>query len=682
MDNPPKTPPHSRNTSSGDNHAAEAPQVPPPEFTKSRVNDPALSATDPVALAAGALSHSIATQNDTKDDCEAITAIVDDASLDAALISSSTAGGQGKGKGKDPEIYNTTPTEDGNTEDRLVNGSAADNDAAMSLMLYRYGKKQLHAVSILLDLGGIPYEGEISPFSPSTVAKDAFDYLHSSESEDEGPILSTVRKVGFSTCCHGNHLQHCAHDGDAVFDLSLSSRRDRRSHLRHDDLNLHNGETQCRRCEAAQESLRARYMQGYRNLGCEGFEREDTVPLDDDAADSSRHERYGAAEYDAAKHGSEMLSTFPQLSQKTFERLEAEKWAWRPEPDPLVPTVPDDSVSVDDVVEPDRLPMYAVESNTRGSVSHSNIIDPEATAEQTAHDAPPPPSSQRPSYIDRRSGLSYPLAAEFVNLTKSISSPFPSTRQKRREKAAAPSPLKQVRTAVDSDQTSPSPEQRSLPTRNAAPLLTAGPVSQMILRSRRRNVNTPNHSPPKGPKGTAALTEAGTSTPQKRNANPSSTTTTNAAIAAPLPTPPASGRKRKAATQPEPQPSSTTSPSSSSSSRPTKKRKGQTAAASTSAHKREEDALDAAVAAKRDFYHFVDAQGEWAFRWVDGEKGWREWEGRAGPARCEGVMGDIRVNAKGRKEDERRRREEGKASDEEARVEEERLRGEGWVGLV
>ncbi|KAF6237145.1 hypothetical protein HO173_004613 [Letharia columbiana] len=565
----PGTPPNSRNTSFGDNDAAKAPRVPLPEFTTSPSNDSALPVTSAEILAASAQLYSMRFRTDAVDDDEALTAPVQDWSLNAARPNSSTAAGQGKGKGKDPELYDVDPAEDGNSRNRGVHRSTDDIAAESLLQVWN----ELRSVSVLVDLGAHPCECKNCPdgtrmLCPNcSVAKDESDHLYSSDSEDEGPLLSTARQTGFSTSCHGNRLQHSAHEGNAVFDLlPLSSRRSQTSRLLPHDPELHNGESQCSRCELAQESIRARYVEGYRMLGCEGFEREDTEPLDDDAVDSSRHERYGAAEYDNGKHKSEPLSEIPKLSQKTLERLELEKWAWRPERDPLVASSSDTSESDADDVEPIRLPLYAEESTTRDSVHPGAVIDPEAAAEGTPYGSAPP-SSQRPGYTDRRSGQSYPTASDFVDLKTTFSSPSPSTRQARKYKAVLPSPLKQIQNAVHSDQTSPSPERQDRPTRTGGPVPTTGPASMRpsgpqtghgLRRSARAfphraeltnefvHVGVQDPTPPTEQKGSVAMPDASPSTPKKRTADPTPTANVDAE---PLPTPPATGRKRKAATQ-------------------------------------------------------------------------------------------------------------------------------------
>ena len=504
----PETPPQSRNRSFRDDDGAEAPQVPPPELTTSPVNDPELSVTDAGTLTPSVQLYSVRPRTDAIDDYEAI---IEDKPLNAAPTNSSPAAG--KGKGKDPELYDPIPTEDGNTTDRQVDRSTEYN-AAESLVRLRNIDVELDSVAFIL--------------------------LNLSESEDEGPPLHTARKRGFSTSYHGIHLQHFAHEGNAVFALlETSSRRNQETRLHHQNLEVHSGETKWRHREVAQESIHAQYVEDYRALGCREFEREDTVPLDDDAA-----------EYNGKKDGSEMLSGIPKLSQKTLDRLEVERLEWRPTTDPLMATSSDTSGPVTEALEPIRPPLYAEESSTRGSVNPSATIDPDATAEENAHDSPPT-SSQRPSYTDRRSGESYPLASNFVDLAETISSPSPPTRRARQNKTVTPSSLKQVQTASESDHRSPPPEQHVLPTGPLSNRPSAkqskhahrSSVKKFLPRAELTNefvrLGLPISTAPRKQKRSVTVAEAGPSTPKKRLHTETARS----------PTPAASGRKRKAATQ-------------------------------------------------------------------------------------------------------------------------------------
>ncbi|KAL9132905.1 MAG: hypothetical protein Q9175_005917 [Cornicularia normoerica] len=588
----PGPPSNFRNTSFGDTHAAEAAQVPSSDFTTSPVNVPTTPATAET-FSAGVQVYTTQDRNHANEDYKAIKATAEDGFPNAALTNSSTTAGQDKGKGKDPELYNTKPTEDSNAGDNHVDRLSVYNAAESLLQLWN----ELDSVSGLLDLGTEPCEcndctsGDVSmcanadclkepwrspPVSPSPVAKDESDHLYSSESEDEGSLPFTAPKGGFGISCHGNHFQLFAREGNAVLDLPR---------LRHDNLEFHDQETQCRRCHVFQGSIhRAYYGEGYNILGCNGFEREDTLPLDDDVVDSLRHKEYGAAEYHSEKNNSKMLSRPPKLSKKTIKRLKLEKLQWRPEPDHPIATPSASSVSSTDAIEPIRLPVYA-KSNTPGSINPS--------AEQLANDCPSS-SGQRSSYTDRRSGESCPLASDFVDLTKTISLPSPSTRQARQlsqKTAVTPSPLKQVENAVESDQTSPLPGQHNLRTTRPVPKRPSGTQSRHGTRSSTKafshraeltnefvHIGVRKLTPPKELKGSVAITEAGPSTPKKRTraqnltppeevqkgsvaflfaeAGPStpkkrkanSITTTNIEAAL-LPTPPTLGRKRKAATQ-------------------------------------------------------------------------------------------------------------------------------------
>lgn len=300
---------------------------------------------------------------------------VEDKSLNAALTNSSTAAGQDKGKGKDPELYDVDPMEDGKTENRPSDPSMDYVNAVESLLQVQY----IDAASALLDLATKPYECNVCingdrvlcPVSPSLVNKDDTDHLYSSESEDEGTPLSTARKIGFSTSCHGNRLQLSAHESNAVFDLLQLSSRGNRNLPRH-DLGLHNVESKCR-CEKFAHPL---YVKGNAKPGREELERGDTVRRDDGAVDRPRYEGYGAAEYDGDNHASEMMSRPAKLSQRMIGRLEADMLAWRPEPAPSTATSLDTPESVTVAVEPIRLPLYARESSTRASARTSTHARP------------------------------------------------------------------------------------------------------------------------------------------------------------------------------------------------------------------------------------------------------------------------------------------------------------------
>ena len=415
----PETPPGSRKTSLGDNHAVGPPQLPLPELATSPANDPALSAADEEVRTAGALLSSMRS---------AIAALAQEMSVNGApLTNSATAVGQGRGKGKDPEVYDTNPTEDGNIENRR-GVRVMDGNAVESLLQLRYGGDELDLVYGLLNLGAIPIECGVYPVSPTPVAKyDSDDHLYASESEDEGPLLSTARKTAFSTSCHGNDLQHSAHEGNAVFDLlpllSHRTKRPRRRRRRR-ALDLRNGESECRRCHVVHEAVRARYVAGYRALGCERFEREDTVPVDHPrfgrcGAAAYDGRRYGAAAYDGRRYRGGMSARIPKLSRKARGRLEAARAEWGSGSRPPSTTAADASVSVTDGEAPVRPPLHA-----EGSTPHPSV-----------HPSP-------------FTGPYPPAASRFVNLTTSISSPLPTPRRlARTTNAVPPSPLIQVQNA-------------------------------------------------------------------------------------------------------------------------------------------------------------------------------------------------------------------------------------------
>ncbi len=572
------TPPESRNASL-DGHAAEASQVPTPEITSSPVNDPELPVTD-----AETITHppfdSMKPRTDAINDHQATTAHVEDESLNAALITSSAASGQGKGKGKDPELYDIDPIEDGNSTNRPVDWSTEDSkakyNAAEALVRLRNAEPELEAASILLNMNAKPYNCKTCPEGTRMGCANCLrvPWRHSahssprrsrsvspspeSEDEDEGP------KRIFIISHNGIYLQYSVREGNAVFALAnlLSQRNRERLHRRYVE---GYGALGCDEFEREDTvpldddddaGYDSRYVEGYKALGCKGFEREDTVPLDDGDDDAG---------HDSKKYGSQMLSRIPKLNPETLERLKAMKGECKSDPDTLTETSSDTSASVT---------MCAKESSTYGSVNLNATIDPEATASASA-----PLSSQRASYPDRRNGKSYSMALDPVDLTETISSLSPaSTRQARQMKAIPPLPLKQIQTALKSDHTSPSPKKHNPPT---APV--PKPPSATHIRPRRPTpeyihyrANLPNNLalldlPPSSPQGkqtcNAPTTKAGPSTPKKQKPDPiitttTTTTTTTTKPAPPLPTPPSSGRKRKADTQHAKEPKKGQSPAS------------------------------------------------------------------------------------------------------------------------
>lgn len=577
----PGTPPSSRRTSFEDRHAAGASDIPTPDLTTALVNEPVGDSYSAEILSASAQVCLMRLGSDKGDESfraalialAALAAEAPDVPLpnyatppanDPALAitrAGRTAAGQVKGKGLDPDLYGTRVTEEDNTEIRGVDTSTDDDAAERLLQVQRLRlenkvlEEEVNPISVLLDLGTQP-----SPVIKLEFGSSDHDHLYSSQSEDEGPPLTTACKRGFNACCHGNDVQHFAHQGNAVFAIE----RLRESRFGCHDIDVRNGETQCRRCRPGHEAVHARYLEGYTKLGCEGFERETTVPLDDDAEDSPQHGRYGAAEYDSDENPSEMLSTFPKLGKKALERLQAEKSEWRPEPDLFMDTSSDAPVSepdplaaparssyapvsLTDVVEPVQLPMYTEDSNTRGSVTPSPAIAPDATAEQTS----PLPSRKRPRYTDRRSGHSFPRASDYINLTTTLSSPSPSTRQPRQNNPLTPSPLKRVQNAAAPDPTAPSPARHRMRTRNDGPVSKTrhpGPQGRPGLRRLPHRAQLTNdfvhigvvrpRTPSQQQPCTAAPPpDAGPSTPRKRGKT-----------APPLPPPPplATGCKRKA----------------------------------------------------------------------------------------------------------------------------------------
>lgn len=565
----PETTPDSSNTSFDESRAAEAPEIPQPNPTTSPVTESAPAIIQAEVTAADARLFLERPQTHAIDDYETITATVEDGSLKAALINSAPAAGQSKGKGKDPELYDAQLAEDGSIEDRHSDHFTVDNAADSPIQLRSVEDGLFSAASILMDLSTNAYESSVY-----TSGDSRFD----AESEDEGPFPSAARKIAFSTSCHGNHLQYSALEGNAVFDLL-----NQRFSSRHHTLGLHNGETKKCHCEVVQESVHARYVEGYTKLGYGRFERDDTVPLDDDAADdpqhgkhvrferedtipldddavdSSQHGGHGTAEYDSERSRTGSLPRPPKLSQKTIARLMMEKSQWK---DRLMATslVDDTSVSFNDTREPTRLPLYAEQSYARGSANTTAVTSAEAAAELNASTSPPS-SGRRPSYADREPGEA-PLPADYINLTKTISSPAPSTLKARQKKPLTSSPLKRVHTALEPDSTSTLPEQPDQPAGKGGPALPPRPVTQPTPAPRSRYSNGSSvkrflyrdelanervrmgaQEPCSPKKGTGkapaaeAEAEAGPSTPKKGRTN------------APPSPPRTTGRKRKAITQ-------------------------------------------------------------------------------------------------------------------------------------
>lgn len=310
------------------------------------------------------------------------------------------------------------------------------------------------------------------------------------------------------------------------------------------------------------------------------------------------------------------MSRPPKLNRKTIAKLVAEKQQWRPVPDPLMETDSEDDTPVPftETVEPIRLPLHAEESYTRGSANGKAVTNPEASAAPNAASSPPSPG-RRPSYTDRRSGDSYSIPSRLFDLSKTIPSPLPSTRQARRQKAitspdataepnasTAPlpppsssrrpsfadrnpgelprasdfvdctktisspvssarqarqkkpltsSPLKRVESALEPDPTSASPEQhdQSAGRNGSAPrsrYRRLGFLKTFLyraeLRNERNHMGAQEPTPPKkqieSAPAAVAEAKAGPSTPKKGQTN------------APLLTPPTTTcRKRKATTQ-------------------------------------------------------------------------------------------------------------------------------------
>ena len=129
------------------------------------------------------------------------------------------------------------------------------------------------------DTTNAPWTWDSAPRDIPTTEED--QYSDSDSDDDEDPTI-----VNFTvSCCHGNLVPASAEEGNAIFDLL--SARERRVRLKAlcSILGVGGGEERrCRICEATTRDvgLRERYNEGYRRLGYEGFEREDTIELADD----------------------------------------------------------------------------------------------------------------------------------------------------------------------------------------------------------------------------------------------------------------------------------------------------------------------------------------------------------------------------------------------------------------
>lgn len=392
-----ETPPLSTNTSFDIGHAtAQARPVLGLEFTTSPVNDAALSAT-------------------------------------AATTAAAAGRDKGKGEGRDAELYDINPSESGNTHEtshvdrseeknfdtaqsllrlkeknnidlELYDHKDAGNTAeeknprvyrsddvfetAQSLLRLRYIANEVDRKDVEAAFGLVDLRYDLKNCGFEQLLDDDED-----EDEDGDEGLPTARNTKRScTYCHGKKGVHhgygssaAANEGNALVEL-LSERFVRRGE-----------EELCWPCFLLLDSIRARYERGYERLGfaCGGFEREETVEVDD-----------AAAAVDEENHPVDMMmvSKPPLLSQKTLDKLEEEKREWRsrrPEPDPdhLPATTRErtsSSSSVPVVSETGRLTraaMYAKESYVRPSVIPSAA---EVTASQHAINDNDDTSSSRP----------------------------------------------------------------------------------------------------------------------------------------------------------------------------------------------------------------------------------------------------------------------------------------------
>ena len=385
----PKTPPSSPKPSPG-----EATQSPRPQSTTSPIDEPAPTATNQNTITAAAQSYPIEENTNLNDGL--VTAADDGDSSDTSTPNlPGSAAVNHKEKGKDPELYD-------------LNNHIADHSSPAQNMNLETNVTNAH---LTLDS---------APRDIPTIEED--QYSHSDSEDDEGP-----QKVTFTvSCCHGNLVPASACEGNAVFELL--SARERRVRLRALCSILGVGvseERRCRICEPTRNVRhRERYEEGYKRLGYEGFEREDTIELTDDDDDDN-------AAVTADEHRKNAAFNF---FVQTL--LQAD---WTPVPpqqqQPLIiitasPTTP---------LRSSRAATVSVPASTTQEKA------PEADTQRPNVDA-----SQRPILI-----------SDYIDLTESISSSSsslpppppqdqtPALRRSQRNIAAAknPSPLKQVQNA-------------------------------------------------------------------------------------------------------------------------------------------------------------------------------------------------------------------------------------------
>lgn len=335
------TPPASGISSAEDRHAAKAPQVPPPESTTQPVNGSTVAATDVERSTAAKRLCSPDVRCEENEHHDVATAPVRVNSLSEALLDSPVVPANHKGKGKDPEIYDIEPTVHANDQPCHKDRSA-DDDAAETLPDLEAVTPETQAALILQ---GLRTKYVLtSPWS---------------ESEDEGPLPSAAPQISFTIPCHGHGVQYRANQGNAVFDLAPLR-------MRRCGLEDQRGASSCYSCETMRLNHHEAYEAGHGEYGCERFEHEDTMPLDDDddvaaVADRLTDEERRAAEQEEDEEEEDeeeeeeeeeeweeddnddaYLAKPPQMNLKTMQRLEAQRRSGTPEPEPprMPPTGP------------------------------------------------------------------------------------------------------------------------------------------------------------------------------------------------------------------------------------------------------------------------------------------------------------------------------------------------------
>ncbi|KAM0802124.1 hypothetical protein BDR22DRAFT_887793 [Usnea florida] len=156
--------------------------------------------------------------------------------------------------------------------------------------------------------------------SPPDVVRPVF-YHAEDHPSDEDPLPSAVPEHAVKLCCHDHELSLHARLGNALFAVPLD-RQDESSSF------------PCRRCQRLEDvSQNSWYAERYRMLGCNNFEGEDTVSLDDDSEDSTQHGQHDAADDPTEPRDPAMWSPSPRLLLK-IKKLALKNPTWSASPSP------------------------------------------------------------------------------------------------------------------------------------------------------------------------------------------------------------------------------------------------------------------------------------------------------------------------------------------------------------